>query len=223
MKLLELYINSRIKKYDIISFDIFDTLIHRKTKLPMDIFSKVERKLREQGFDEDFKERRIIAEQKARKTSGKYIEIGIDDIYRFYEYHEVESSKLMKMELEEELNNIYPDKRTIEILKKAVRNGKRIILISDMYLSKDFIKVLLEKCDCVLYDQLYLSSEIGLTKARGKLYEYVQKREKGRILHIGDNYYSDYKIPKSYGIAVIWLVIPHIKRILSKLIDKVRG
>lgn len=58
---------SKVKNYDIISFDIFDTLIFRKVEKPIDIFRIIE----EETGILNFAVKRQEAERKARKKSGK--------------------------------------------------------------------------------------------------------------------------------------------------------
>ncbi len=56
-------------KYDIISFDIFDTLITRNMYEPNDIFKLMEEKLN----IESFTEKRQLAENEARKILKKML------------------------------------------------------------------------------------------------------------------------------------------------------
>lgn len=51
---------NQIEKYDIVSFDIFDTLLKRNVKNPTDVFEYIENKHNKA----DFCERRIAAEKK---------------------------------------------------------------------------------------------------------------------------------------------------------------
>jgi predicted HAD superfamily hydrolase len=51
---------------------------------------------------------------------------------------------------------------------------------------------------------LYLSSEIGLTKREGTLFEFVcqdLKIDRTKLIHIGDSWSSDFQIPKKLGIS----------------------
>ena len=64
-----------LRKADVISFDIFDTLITRRIYSPEDIFSIIEQKYKL----DHFKEKRIQADSIARKQLGR--DINLDDIY----------------------------------------------------------------------------------------------------------------------------------------------
>ena len=85
----------------------------------------------------------------------------------------------IKIEKELESNTIVPCLETLELVKKArVKYGK-VIFISDMYLPKDFLIKQLDKYgfwkDC---DRIYISNEIKLNKASGKLFERVAYTER---------------------------------------------
>ena len=71
-----------IDRYDVVSFDIFDTLIKRNLKCPEDIFDLVEQhyNLKHSHPIENFKSNRIIAEQIARKSCLKE-EVTLKEIY----------------------------------------------------------------------------------------------------------------------------------------------
>lgn len=73
-----------------------------------------------------------------------------------------------------------------------------------MYLKKEFLlKCLLDsgysKIDCI-----YVSNEFGKRKDKGDLFDYILENEKiepDELLHIGDNYHSDFAVPLSKGIV----------------------
>ena len=71
-------IKKKIASYEIISFDIFDTMLLRDVPNPQDIFTVIEQKYKIKNF----KKRRINAENLARKFS-KQNEVTINDIYKY--------------------------------------------------------------------------------------------------------------------------------------------
>ena len=76
---------NKIKKYDIVTFDMFDTLITRKTNNPTQIFDMVELTYNSENKTKikDFKVKRIKAEKDIINTYPT-----IDDIYRKLEKEE---------------------------------------------------------------------------------------------------------------------------------------
>ena len=66
----------KLEKYDVVSFDIFDTLLKRNVQNPTDVFRYIEQKNNLEGFAE----KRILAEINARKKKNGN-EILLSDIY----------------------------------------------------------------------------------------------------------------------------------------------
>ena len=70
-------IKQQIDSHEIISFDIFDTLLLRPYVKPTDLFLHLEKLEELKGFAQA----RIEAERKARKTHSHLEDITIDEIY----------------------------------------------------------------------------------------------------------------------------------------------
>ena len=158
----------------VVSLDVFDTALVRSVYLPTDIFKLVEEKV-----GNDFHNKRIEAEEKARKKFGAFYTI--DDIYTFLPWF----SK--KTELDTELANCMAEDRILALYKEDPR---KYIFISDMYLSSEDIKKMLEKAG---YEnpRVFVSCEYKACKGDGELFKRVQ--EKGFTIekHYGDNYVAD--------------------------------
>ena len=201
--LLRAKIKDEIKQADIVSFDIFDTLLLRTYLKPSDLFEHLE-----QNFNaKNFAYARSIAERKAMKELNK-TQASFDDIYNFLpkKFH-----FLKDKERELEYKNIYANKFMKELFEYALSLNKKVFLISDMYYDEQFISSLLEKCDIKGYDKLYVSSTYNLNKRSGSLFEYIFDKidvDRDKILHIGDNELSDYKTPSKYGIKALCVPMP---------------
>ena len=60
-------------------------------------------------------------------------------------------------------------------------------------------------------DRVFVSNEVGLTKATGNLYQYVKSElnvKPKEILHIGDNFWSDYKNAEDKGFRAVFINSP---------------
>lgn len=184
---------NQIEKYDIVSFDIFDTLLKRNVAKPTDVFEYIEKKHNITGFCEQ----RIAAEKRAR-TKKKGVEVTLSDIYAEMPYDF--SSEELKAEGELLVANDW----ILPVYKHALKS-KRVIITSDMYLPEEFICQILEREGLGGYEKLYLSSSIGKTKHSGELFELIisELGKENRLIHIGDSYRSDFEIPKKYGIDAI--------------------
>lgn len=197
-----------ISQAEVISFDIFDTLIKRNVAAPEHVHQLVEREfLRQTGIEiPEYPRYRTKAESEARKHSDKE-EISLDDIFSFlHGISEEWKNALKQIERRTEIEICTPSPKMKAVYEKAVQGGKKIIVTSDMYLDEETIKKILHKCGYDIYEKLYLSSSYGLCKSRGSIYEVIQKDYadyKGKILHIGDNIKGDYIIPKRKGISAL--------------------
>lgn len=204
----EIYLGKLIKKIDnceVVSFDIFDTLIKRNCLKPHDIFKIVELVYNENNNDkvQNFSNLRKLAEKKARESSLNE-DIDLDEIYKNFSdcYNKATSKKLKQIEIETELKFCVKNELMYEVYKYCKKTNKRIICVSDMYLSKATIKEILCSNGYEI-SEIYVSSDIGKLKRTGNLFKYVFKElkvKKSKILHIGDSKKSDFLIPKLLGI-----------------------
>ena len=197
-------LKKQIDTHNIISFDIFDTLIIRAYDKPTDLFKHIEISLKV----DDFQRLRIEAEEKNKK---KAYDRGLDEttIDEIYEELPAKLLSLEDVEVEQEINVCFQDKYMYEIYNYAKSQNKKVIITSDMYLNKPTIETILEKNGYIGYDKLFLSSDIKLCKASGRLFEEIIKQmncEASDILHIGDNKFGDVEMPKSKGIKSFWYI-----------------
>ncbi len=194
-----LKIYNNIDRYKIISFDIFDTLVKRIYAKPSDVFYDLEISNNVDGFHNI----RVTAEKKARE-SNKDREITIDDIYN---YIPIDFQNLKQKEIEKEIQISFPNKNIVTIYNKLIKEGKTIVLTSDMYLNEETIKEILKKCGINGYKNIYISSSYGKMKKNGDLFKILLKEEKATpnsVLHIGDNSLSDIEVPRKLGISTIY-------------------
>ena len=193
--------NNLIEKVDVVSFDIFDTLLIRPYLSPEDLFEHIEKLYKIDGF----KEERILAEKRARHINAVDEDITIDNIY---ENICPEYSKLKNIEIELEKQILRPNPFIKYFYNKAMESGKKIIAISDMYLYSDFLTTILHKNGFTNINKLYVSGEYKKSKGSKHLYEEVVKDlgiKPQKILHIGDNLQSDYFKAIDSGINAIFL------------------
>lgn len=199
------YLVNKLKPYQYISFDIFDTLMFRTVLHYTDVFDIVE--LRYNSLHQDspianFKKQRIFAEKKARQESkGK--EVTLDSIYHNMPYVPQECSQLKEMECNIEIENCVPNSLMIEFLNLCKESGKCILITTDMYLPRNILEKILMKIG-VSYDSLFISNEEGVTKRSGELFAVVLKKmgiSGSELAHIGDDLNNDIAQPQKYGIA----------------------
>lgn len=201
----------------IVSFDVFDTLIERPFCEPtaiFDILSDEFNDLLKTSSYVDFKSIRIFAEKECRKFNQfahpSVEEITLAEIYQYiaenfnFNKEVLDKTQLYEEQLEIDLCSARSSGK--DLYELAAYCKKDIIICSDMYLSSAVINKILENSNYKGYKKLYLSSEVKLSKSTGHLFDYVckdlniSKRQRGAILHIGDNWNSDIERARSVGM-----------------------
>lgn len=194
-----------LSRYEIISFDVFDTLVFRKCDKPSDIFDVLGRKY---GVV-DFKEKRIKAEQKARQLSGKPSgEISIYDIYQCYSGElPMDKTLAVAKEIDVEKEYIFANPFMKKVFVKLMERNKRVIVVSDMYLPGKVLNDILQNCGYTGFEALFVSGDVGCNKWFGELQNFAIKQiraENCSFVHIGDNYRIDYVGTHYANRKAIW-------------------
>ena len=191
-------------KQNIISFDIFDTLIFRLVNEPHQVFTLMELYAKNNNvfIPENFKEIRIHAEEEVNKVDGYY---NIYDIYRRIDEFKSEESRktAINIEIQAELDLCVPNSEMINVFNKCRDMGKHVVITSDMYLPREILEQLLEKCEIRGYKNLFVSCDRMADKRGGNLFRLILKEmniKAQQLVHIGDNKKSDYIRPKIMGI-----------------------
>ena len=153
----------KIDENEIISFDVFDTLIMRKTLQPQNIFEIVERRIYEENsLKLDFKNIRVQCE---RELNEKIEAPKFDEIYKELKnklnIDDDLLEEIKKIEIETELNCIIPRHEMVNIYKYALDNNKKVYLLYDMYFSCEVLEIFLKKCKIYGYEKLMVSSDYG--------------------------------------------------------------
>lgn len=185
----------KAQKYDIVSFDVFDTLIEREVKKPTEVFYWVGMAcFSEHGKAVDFQQHRILAEHVARNVSYTE-EVNLDDIYNALEGYDIEIvEKLKKLEIETEINLCHPRRQIVDLFNRMKHIGIPVVLISDMYLPKNCLVNMLSKCGVDGYRALFVSNEYGCNKISGSLFQVVHRKfdiKNAMHLHYGDSIKAD--------------------------------
>lgn len=199
---------SQLERTEYISFDIYDTLLFRMVRFPSQIFEKTYEKAPELFPDYitpcEWEGIRVQAERCARER-WQGGELTLTDIYAALPKIIKEPDKIMRAELETEKENTFLNPETAKLLYELKEKyGKRIILTSDMYLSEDELRDILEFCgmDMSFVKEIFVSSAWGMSKKNGGLYKCVREQLHclpEQILHIGDNWTADYVNAKRAG------------------------
>lgn len=210
-------LSEQIRKHDIVSFDIFDTLLFRPFKRPSDMFDFMSDDAAHLigRHHIQFKDIRRQSEKlafEAAITRGEG-ETHIDEIYEHFKVltgctpAQAEKVKALEMQLEYDLLYVRESAKTAFNL--AISLGKRVIIISDMYLPQDFLEKILHKNGYQGYERIFVSSTAKQKKHSGRLFDHVLAElnvPAQSILHVGDNLQADVIKAKDRGIKPFHLV-----------------
>lgn len=214
-------VEGRIDDAEIVSFDIFDTLIHRSALAAEAITRKTA------GFARLLAgpvagqviygaRHRLARTMKADLVAaGRGDEppldalftealalagiAGADDLAR----------RLVAFEAESERTGIIATPGVVEVVANIRAQNRIVIATSDMYLPKQAIDALLDKAGLAgMFDHLYVSSACGWTKKSTNLYRDIARWldvAPERCLHIGDRLDSDVRPARLAGWRALHL------------------
>jgi predicted HAD superfamily hydrolase len=205
-----------------VSFDVFDTLIHRRVHPDAVIWSTsrwLKNRLEALGHST------VVDPLEARNRAyaqliGKKAELGLDldvcldelvlpwideCVGKEFEGNLILAEQLAMIECEYEQKSSFCNLEILSLVKKLKNRGIRLIYTSDMYLGAKYIDRILDECGYKgLFETGYVSGDFALLKRTGRLFDAVLKIEKlkpNRLFHIGDNHISDGERPAERGIA----------------------
>lgn len=226
------------------SFDIFDTLISRKVLNPIGIFYYVKEKI--EKSDEKFPPFLVKKYPKIRQEAEKNVrdyyiktlllrddgrrEIYFDEIFDRIQYvygiSDKQKQMLKDLELEAEYENSIPLYEKIGFIEDLLERGDTAVLISDMYLPKEFVRKLLYKANPILAElPLFLSSDYGVQKTTKLLYLEVYKSfdeyNFSEWHHFGDSQFADGQKPRQLGINAKVHGVPEFNEYETALVESI--
>ena len=206
--------------YDVYSFDVFDTLLRRRIEPPEEIARLVVEYV--SGLlaqSEVYVSPEEVLTQ--RNRVGKVLRLEAvsrgEDPDCHLEHLTAETLRVLEVDnvlnceeivnyevgLEKKATELMPGARAVLTYLQSL--GRRIICISDSYLSPNQMGTILEHHDLLKYiDKLYVSSDVGRRKSTGKLFQHVIENEGSKLVHIGDNRLVDIITPMQLGVDAVW-------------------
>lgn len=208
---LDTYVE-KIRKYDVVSFDVFDTLILRNVEKPEDVFYAVQVVFSYPNFKNVRKEAERKAREKRYKEYGEY-EVCFEDIWREVSLLTgIPTSEGMAEEWKAEQKFCYANPFFLRVINNLKEENIRMVICSDMYLGTEFIKSLLALNGYPEFDAYYISSDYHKAKHDGGLYKEIRHDFGDNLsyLHIGDNLHSDVVQAKKNSFDIL-----HYKDVMS--------
>jgi HAD superfamily hydrolase (TIGR01549 family) len=204
-------LSDQIARRPIISFDIFDTLLQRPFGKPSDLFVFIAEEAAAIANLPmlDFRAEREAAEREAF-LAAREAGLGETTIKEIYERLALRleltnqvAEQIMRLEMQAEYDLLYRRDSGYRAYKEAQVLGRRIILVSDMYLPADFLVSVLTKNGYENYEALFVSCEHREKKHSGRLYDIMLEQlgvAASDILHVGDNVEADVRRAKEKGL-----------------------
>jgi len=208
-------IEIKTEGFQVISVDIFDTLLFRLVGEPHQIFEEVGKKALTSNLlhysitSEEFVLLRIKAEQAARKDlleRNGHSEVTLGQIYEFLPNSIGDRNQIASLEIQVECEYCYSNVEIVKLLEDAYFRKLPVILTSDMYLNKVQLEQILRsnEFDFNLIKEIYVSCEHSGNKSSGALFRKLQSDfshiPPEKILHIGDKIEADFNSPRSLGM-----------------------
>ncbi len=192
----------RLCQYDVISFDVFGTLILRPFSSPRVLFSIMEERL---GIYK-FAKIRLDSEDEVRlqklNNDDGHDNVTLHEIYQLIaKKTNLDANLTAKLEYDLEVEFCYANSYFKEVVSKCKEAHKAIIVCSDMYLSRQQIQGILRKAGFPDFDGVYVSSELNCSKKQGDVFTVLkQAYPRQRIIHVGDNKTVDIANAEQSGI-----------------------
>ena len=206
-------LREHLKKYSVISWDLFDTLIFRTTGQPD--FAKfqvgnmlVQRKLIPNAIN--YVEIRNATEAVMRRSLGRYTDLSLSEITK-----QIVKNQNWNITPEEIENAEFDfDKETFrirhDVYELYTENIHKSYVISDSYYTTIQLEEIFRELGMQLPRRILSSATTGRRKDRGDIWPHIldkYAKSIGRYIHLGDNSVSDNQIPGDFGI--------HTKKIYS--------
>ncbi len=207
----------KLQPFEIISFDVFDTLVRRSHYVPDYAKLKLGKQLvKEELFrcPLEFVTSRNEAEFKVRQD--KHFQ-GDANIFETYEkmvdlklLPEGSAKQYADLEFAYDLEMIESKDEVVDILNELIGMGKKVYIVSDTYYDEYQIQLMLRKAGITNGYKLFVSSEHGLRKDNGTMWSYISSKlkDKTRFVHVGDNAVSDAQIPGDFGLTNLHILNP---------------
>ena len=211
---------------DTVSFDLFDTLLIRRihdpdlVKLPVARF--IAEKAQEYGLNfsaEHVQNVRDNTEQQQRQETAKKFK-DHEACYPIFMRQTLEVlftthmsdallAEVTAYEMQVENSMLVPRRELVDWLIELHAQGKTVLIVSDVYLTADFLRGLVRYAGFEMYVQDIVSSaDSFLAKASGEAFPLLKEKYQLRTenwIHVGDNPISDGVRPTEFGILSLVL------------------
>lgn len=198
----------------IIFVNCFDTLcyryIHPSLVTPqwaLVVFHKYSCLSERYNYEDFCRRRRVLACQGVKQEDAFNI------LYKEFAWnYDIDRSRFVEFcrraEIAVEVGCLYLNREMVVFLRRNKRDGKKIYLISDSFMTHETFALFLNYLGCAnVFDGIYVSNDVGCDKHDGRLYSYVLDAlqvSPRDVLVIGDNLHLDVEVPEAEGMKSLW-------------------
>lgn len=207
-----------IQNFEIVSFDIFDTVLRREYTAPDYAKLKLGQSLAKKGTvasAEAFVEMRNSAELACRKAQNFEGDVSIFDAYKqlatSLNISQQEASVLAEREFHYDLEMAKPKDEMVKIVHELHAMGREIWFVTDIYYTKQQIEKMLRKIGIAIPFKLFVSADIKKRKDAGTMWTHIKsltETEGKSFIHVGDNVRSDAQICGDFGLQNVHILNP---------------
>lgn len=209
---------SQIKTVDVVSFDLFDTLIVRNVISSGDVIEIVDSRLKEKGIIiPNFVSKRIGTEKNLSRGKAPRLETIYEEILRDEEGTVLEADELADLEYKTDIGLIRARDEVVDFIKAAKQFGKRVYVTSESYYSKSEIEHIMSVNNIQGVDDVIVSCEYDTGKTDRLFDKLIEVAGTSNILHIGDDIVADIESAKRHGLKAFRIYSS------SELLDSVGG
>ncbi|MCI8585915.1 MAG: hypothetical protein HFI92_08460 [Lachnospiraceae bacterium] len=185
----------KIDAAEVVSFDLFDTLVMRKVRSYTNLFELLDLRLRERGICiPDFVRLRVSAEKELSRNRAPRLQQIYKYVLKKTGGNFITASELARLEWEMDGAVLLAREEMCEVFHEAVSAGKHVVITTDSYYSLEQIRVILDRFGLTGCDQVFVSCEYETSKGQ-ELFQILRDQYKTRkILHVGDDEVSDIKM-----------------------------
>jgi len=198
------------KSFQVVSFDVFDTIVFR-TSHDVDLGKRgvelylVQNKIIDEKYD--FVKLRNEVELKLRAESSFRSDVSLENIYAtivdLLNIRQFSPRVLADLEFDCDFVDIVSRPAVVSIVNEIFINSRcRVIFTTDTYYSKSQIEKIIHKSGVVGYDRLYVSSAFCARKDNFSIWRSVLNNEnisKDDLVHFGDDFVVDNQLLNEQG------------------------
>lgn len=210
-------LSDKLKPFDIVSFDVFDTLVRRSHYVPDYAKLKLAKQLEMEGVISDakaFVEQRNDAEFQVRKSKNFQDDVDIFEAYQMLAeilgWDKEKAKYYAELEFAYDLDMIQGKEEIVDLINSFIISGKLVYIVSDTYYTEFQIIMMLRKAGVTNGYKLFVSSKLGLRKDNTTMWAHIKRiLPNGKsFVHVGDNAVADAQIPGDFGLQNLHILNP---------------